>query len=59
MRENRKEKKGRRQRGELEVRKGDRLGGRSMREAVKMRRKGEVAASIEVFPVLLTSETSK
>ena len=40
MRENRKEKKGRRQRGELEVRKGDRLGGRSKREAVKMRRKG-------------------
>ena len=31
MRENRKEKKGRRQRGELEVRKGDRLGGRSKR----------------------------
>ena len=59
MRENRKEKKGRRQRGELEVRKGDRLGGRSMIEAVKMRRKGEVAASIEDFPVLLTSETSK
>ena len=29
MRENRKEKKGRRQRGELEVRKEDRLGGRS------------------------------
>ena len=55
MRENRKEKKGRRQRGELEVRKGDRLGGRSKREAVQMWRK----ASIEDFSVLLTSETSK
>ena len=58
MRENRKEKKGRRQRGELEVRKEDRLGGRSKREAVKMRRKGEVAARIEKCPVVLTNETS-